>query len=337
MGFIHRTWKVEGVATNVTSSVLGYSTADFGVKRTVTGDTVVGSEAGTVMDLVATGTYQHEFAEPAPDLQYTYRITVVYDGRTYRFEDTMTGAESVTTLSLDYADLYADVSDRLGTGRSPVGDNLTRAKRCVQSAFRQILAADGKYSWTFLTGSTTITVDAGDTAKDLPSAVHSLIGDFAFSPGDVGMRLRERDANQIDFLYAGGGNATGVPVYYAVKTKEFASATGTRREFIMFPCTGSTTTFYYNFRVHPDAISDKVMGDHVLHEALREMSLAIATEDFDDNVSFPSTHRQLAEVLVEKAIGMDARNKPRSVGYNANQSGLVGPLLYRHGTVTYTL
>jgi hypothetical protein len=72
---VRKTFKVDGVATNVTSAKLSDPTGTFGVKRNDTDAIVVADN--TSMTLVSTGTYQYEFAD-LPNVAYTAYVEFVY-------------------------------------------------------------------------------------------------------------------------------------------------------------------------------------------------------------------------------------------------------------------
>lgn len=61
----------------------------------------------------------------------------------------------MTTLALTFADIFGEISNFLGLGLAPAGDNLTLAKKYANDGYRMFLAgADPRtgraYSWSFL-------------------------------------------------------------------------------------------------------------------------------------------------------------------------------------------
>lgn len=89
---INKTFKVDGVLTDVTSVKLSDPTDTYGVKRNDTDGVVVANN--TSMTKVSTGTYSYTFTEPVASsvLTYTYWVEWVYEGETYQEEGTVTGA-----------------------------------------------------------------------------------------------------------------------------------------------------------------------------------------------------------------------------------------------------
>ena len=116
-------WSVDSVLTNVTTALLSDPTATFGVQRTDTSATVVAD--GTAFTNPSTGIYQYDLTEPAAGLTYLYWIEVVYAGETIRWDETVTGATSVS----DEYDQRTGIRTlfRTATGLSTT-DDITDAK-----------------------------------------------------------------------------------------------------------------------------------------------------------------------------------------------------------------
>lgn len=144
---VRKTFKVDGVLTNVTSARLSDPTGTFGVKRNDTNAVVVAD--GTAMTLVSTGTYQYEFSD-VPNVAYTAYVEFVYQGATYHFEVDFAAAASVAgggPIS------YATLKERVGhylfgaeVGTSFASDQLTRINYCIQDGMRRVYAA---HEWSF--------------------------------------------------------------------------------------------------------------------------------------------------------------------------------------------
>lgn len=124
---IRRTWKVEGVLTDVTSATIS-------VVRDDTGASVVSTVA---MTKISTGTYEHSFTEPVAGLDYTATVIVVYDGDTYTFEVNATGTSS-TIASI------ADVMLELGLSSPTTNETnvVTAAVKRAEAALKRFLGFD---------------------------------------------------------------------------------------------------------------------------------------------------------------------------------------------------
>ena len=97
---ISHTFKVNGIAVNVTTAKLSSSDSVYGVKRTDTSAVVVADN--TAMVNTGTGVYSYTFTDPAFDLTYQYSIEIVYNGNTYYMVETIEGGLTSTES------LYAD-------------------------------------------------------------------------------------------------------------------------------------------------------------------------------------------------------------------------------------
>jgi len=96
---LRRTWRVEGVLTDVISVVLTNEAGTIGVKRNDTGAVIV--PAGTAMTRVSVGTYEYSFTEPALGLTYTAFQRVIYDGGTHYFEVDVVGSDVAAGIVTD--------------------------------------------------------------------------------------------------------------------------------------------------------------------------------------------------------------------------------------------
>ena len=99
MSLIRKTFKVDGVLTDMTSVKLSSSDTTFGVKRNDTGVAVVADD--TAMTNISTGVYEYDFTDPAAGLAYTYSLEITYSGETYWIEDTFDGPEAEVTTEAE--------------------------------------------------------------------------------------------------------------------------------------------------------------------------------------------------------------------------------------------
>lgn len=134
MSSIIRTFKVDGVATDMTSVVLSDPTGTYGVKRNDTDAVVVAD--GTAMTRTGVGTYTYTFTDPAYDLVYTYYLEAVYEGEIIQVQDTLTGPTTPTTeFSGSVVPLEAHANSRVNS----IIDNLI-TPRLLE--FRQVTIYD---------------------------------------------------------------------------------------------------------------------------------------------------------------------------------------------------
>lgn len=125
---ISRTFKVNGVLTDMTSVKFSDPTGAFGVKRTDTGAIVVAD--GVDLDHDGTGLYSYNLVEPAAGLTYLYWIEFVYNGETYRIEKTqsaLTLAAGSAYCTLDQANAIAAALPGLARWQAATDDEKTAA------------------------------------------------------------------------------------------------------------------------------------------------------------------------------------------------------------------
>jgi len=170
MSTITRTFRLDGVLTDMTTVKLSSNDETYGVKRNDTGAVVVADN--TAMTKLSTGVYTYTFTDPAADLTYTYTLEIVYGGETYWVTDTLTGpttsaAEAAGTLYLTYDDFAEEVGWFLGYGRSSANwsdDQQDEIDRVIQRGYRQFLTpatirTDGRiHLWSFLSPEAEITI-----------------------------------------------------------------------------------------------------------------------------------------------------------------------------------
>jgi hypothetical protein len=143
---IRKTFRVEGVPTNVTSATLSDPTNTFGVKRNDTNAVVVANN--TAMTQVATGTYQYEFTDVI-NVAYTGYVEFVYEGATYHFEIDFAARTSAAAGPTSYSSLVERVGHYLfgaESGDSFSADQLTRIKYCIHDGLYRVYSAQ---EWSF--------------------------------------------------------------------------------------------------------------------------------------------------------------------------------------------
>jgi len=138
MSTIRRTFKLDGVLTDMTSVELSNEAATVGVKRDDTDASVVA--AGTAMARASTGVYTYTFTDPADDLTYTYWIEVTYGGETYWIEYSLTGPTSAAAAAAAVpATVLSDTIKTTAENPAEVEQDGTRVKA---QAVQDQIAAD---------------------------------------------------------------------------------------------------------------------------------------------------------------------------------------------------
>lgn len=133
---VSKTWKVEGVLTNVT-------TATYGV---VDGDGVEVVADGTAMSSDETGVYYFSF-EDTVDTSYVATIVFVYSGATYTFEVDLDARSAVGDMVASYSSLLERVGHFLfGIRSGYTSDQTSDIEECIKDGLHDVYAA---HSWSF--------------------------------------------------------------------------------------------------------------------------------------------------------------------------------------------
>lgn len=152
---IQKTFRVEGVLTDVTTAKLSDPTATYGIRRNDTLAVIVAD--GTNMTHAATGVYEYSF-EDIQDIAYTAYVEFVYNGSTFHFEvDVPARAETGTMVAS-----YSMLTDRVGhflfgirTGFS--SDQLDDIEQCIRDGLHDVYTP---HSWSFFRPIAEITTNA---------------------------------------------------------------------------------------------------------------------------------------------------------------------------------
>lgn len=170
---IVKTWKVDGVLTNVTTAKLSDPTGTYGVKRNDTGAVVVAD--GTDMTKSATGVYEYSF-EDVQDVAYTAYVEFVYDGNTFHFEIDLAARTETGDMVASYSSLLERVGHFLfGIRTGFSSDQTSDIEECIKDGLRDVYAA---HDWSFFKPVKDITTTAPYTTGtvEIVSGVVTLTG-----------------------------------------------------------------------------------------------------------------------------------------------------------------
>jgi hypothetical protein len=152
---IQKTFRVEGILTDVTTAKMSDPTGTYGIRRNDTLAVIVAD--GTNMIHSATGVYEFSF-EDIQDIAYTAYVEFVYLGSTFHFEvDIPARAETGTMVAS-----YSMLTDRVGhflhgirTGFD--SDQLDNIEQCIRDGLHDVYSA---HPWSFFRPIAEITTTA---------------------------------------------------------------------------------------------------------------------------------------------------------------------------------
>jgi len=222
-------------------------------------------------------------------------------------------AMSSSPLKLTYKDVWTKVSEFLGLGSQPTGDDLKKVKDITLRGYRKFLMPldlsknpAETYRWFFLQKTTTLSIVAGQEVYKLPIGFSSLVCPFThITPLSYNPIQRP-----LAFIYLQKSQTTGTgyPRYFALKTSEYDPITGQAdNEVIFFPTPSNNFDYYYTYNSIPPAPvndDDVFVGDGLASECILECALAVAELQEDETIGI---HHRAAEVLLQQCIGEDKK------------------------------
>jgi len=228
----------------------------------------------------------------------------------------------MATLGLTYSELYSRVSDFLGTGSTPTGDALTKAKAIVSRGYRNFLypidpRTDEAYEWSFLKPLYTLPIQSGKWKYALPDNFSNLVTDPAYDDSSGHASLRKVSPEQILDLRS-AGTASNPPAFYALVTSPYDMTIGSKYELWIHdaPDAAYNLKFFYKIDpLEPSATSDELVGGIRAIEAILESCLAVAETQEEDQIGI---HYKIAKGLVKDLIRIDSK---------VDNGGIIGNLL----------
>jgi len=213
-------------------------------------------------------------------------------------------------LNLTYNDLYVRVSEFLGLGSSPTGDDLTKVKNIVKRGLRQFYypayldQATRKmkpYTWSFLKQLYTFTTIKDLWKYALPNDFSEIITDLSYEAGETYPQVKQRLPEQIIEERA-ASDSSGYPEIYAVVPVRYDNITGTFYELWLYPTPDASYSLQFFYKIDPlEPVndSDNLPGSVKAAEAILECCLAVAELQEDDVVGI---HNQTATKLIQELI-----------------------------------
>lgn len=152
---ISKTWRVDGVLTNVTTAKLSDPTGTYGVKRNDTSAVIVAD--GTAMTNTSTGVYEYSFTD-TDGISYTAYVEIVYGGATYRFEVYLPARSTSGAMVCSYSSLLERVGHFLFGIRSGFStDQTDDIEECIADGLHDVYTA---HRWSFFRPTKLITTTA---------------------------------------------------------------------------------------------------------------------------------------------------------------------------------
>ena len=187
---IRRSWKPNGVATDVTSAKLSDPTGAYGVKRDDTDAVVVAD--GAAMTKLETGLYEYSF-DAVAGVAYTAYVEFVYQGSTYHFKHEFSAVSTPTVSGYSYDAIRRAVGFLLGFGRDPSNwqsdDSLViddTIRDGLMMAYQPPATGEGYvHQWSWLKPLYEFSTEAGEEDYTLPENFEEWEGDIFFDASET--------------------------------------------------------------------------------------------------------------------------------------------------------
>lgn len=162
-----------------------------------------------------------------------------------------------TGAGYNYWDVFAQVSDYLGTMRSPVaGEDIERVRDIIQSGYEQFLtppplpdSRQQAHRWTFLDPSMQLALTAGTYLYDLPPDFGGLHGS-RFTYGSAAYREPVWVVSESDLMnLRANSDRSGDPQYAALRPNRRASRQGQTFEVLFWPTPDTAKVLFYRYYV----------------------------------------------------------------------------------------
>jgi hypothetical protein len=338
MSTLYFRFKVDDVATDVTSVVLSDPAGAYGVKRNDTNAVVVAD--ATALTKQSTGVYSYTFTDPAYGLTYTYYVEYVYDGETYYEPHTFTGPVASTgSASFNFGNLWQRIAAYIYGGTSWSAAQTTEAKQASNDGYLAYLN-DNPAGWTFMAPSATLAVTAGSTTTALPTDFGELVGGFTLPTAATAYNTSiESRGEGFIRAYNASGITGGYPLYYAIVPSVFVAATGQRNAVLWGPPCGSSVNMNYRYRVYAAALvndTDYPLGGQAHAMTILQSALRVAEQRKGDVEGVQSM--LYFKMYLPQSITRDNALRPSNLGYNGDGPGYGGgrhSSMDRHSTFTY--
>jgi len=236
---------------------------------------------------------------------------------------------------ITYYELIERVSDYLGMGMAPSGDDLARVRSRIEDGYRRFLnppilpGERAPHSWSWLAPSASLAIVAADWDYDLPRDFGQLIGTFTYAASESTVRYIEVTSIERVLRARADVNLSGDPYMVALRPKESSTVTGLLWEALFYPNPSGAMAFTYRYLIEQPKLDTAV-------------SSGAGTTDSDAGVLTDATAAFVTDaVAVGDRVIISAANGPveglYAVASITDETNLVitGDLGDDDGTCTY--
>jgi hypothetical protein len=227
----------------------------------------------------------------------------------------------MSSLRLQFSDVYNEVSRFLGWGASPTGDDLTNSKALVHTGYRKFLwpidvRTGRRHVWSFLIKNAVLNTKDGEYIYTLPSDFSKIRMRFKHDT-DAGYPPLTKVTADFIRQQRSMSDTESYPTLFAIQPSAYNAEHEQLWEVWFWATPNGEYSLHYSYEIRPPELSsatDYFIGDDLASEAIMECALAAAELRWDDTIGI---HSQEADRLVQQLIQADR-------GLEADMYGIIG-------------
>lgn len=224
----------------------------------------------------------------------------------------------MATMQWTFGEVYTKVSEFLGLGDSPAGDNLAKVKDLVYRGYMSFLmpfnAESGEtYIWEYLKKETTLNLVADQYIYALPTDYHKMTRRPAYGETQHYPLLQHVSTQEL-MHHRNGTSVSTYPNEYSLRVTDYDPTQQQTKEMLVWPTPDSDYELNYSYMFIPEKPtldSHYFIGGVLESEAILESCLAAAELEQDEK---PGVHAGNAQQLIQQLIQADQLEAPDTVG-----------------------
>ena len=238
----------------------------------------------------------------------------------------------MSSMKWTFGDIYKKVSDYLGTGTSPSGTALTKAKDITFRGYMKFLfplnPKDSEiYTWSFLRQEFKIVTEANKFVYPLPDNFERFDqnGKITYGPDENNTFLTYVPLHKIH-EHRNFSVASSEPFLYSIRTAAFDKVVGSKKELVLYPTPSAAYEligYYIITPAKPESDGDFFIGGPLESDAILQCCLAVAENDEDEQMGVQT---ERAVEMLHTLIRKDSGDSPDSVGFVVDGNLDVGSL-----------
>lgn len=225
----------------------------------------------------------------------------------------------MSSLIWTFEDIYKSVSEYLGLGSSPTGNDLTKVKNTVYKGYFHFLTAvhptkGTMHPWSFLRQRMTLQTQSGVWRYLLPENFWMMYSPVIYKKDSGYQPIEKVSGSTIEELRA-HTTYTSDPEKFAIVDGPYSPLKKQRKEILFYPTCDSDHSFILEYLMMPEKptnATDYFIGGPEVSECIRLCSLMVAEKEEDEMAGQMTSE---AKDMIAKLVLSDERsNIPDTVG-----------------------